>query len=500
MKRRAPAAFALVLIAMSLVSLACRRPVAADPPVATLAISRETTWITEPLRADGTPDYAEWITRKYARGITEGNNAAPAIMAVGTSTAPTPDEWKAALLKPWPDADAPAVAEWLRVNEASLDRVDEIVRTRKAYWIPPPDEMAMDAMIPSHLHFRTIVQALRARALQRAAVDDGGGARHDLLLGLRFADLVDRGPWLIDRLIGIGMRGIAAEPVIALANPPPSRHEDAAALLARLREVPASLPLDDVLEASERVQFLAGYADLYRAARRSPGAWEERVRSVLGAGDGLYEAIGQTPPPATLRRIPAWAIDWDELFRRINECWLQPACDAGFAAAARDLESRVLDRLVDEARTEPDARRRIARAFLTIQTPSGVILARVSWNEQLAIRRAGLVSAAAALWHVDHGRYPDGPSVLASGSGSAGFDPAADHADYAFRYAVTADGQRFGYTATPRHPGNNGPRAFCADSSGRLASTTDAAASTIVDGLCAPGMTTLVARTGTRKP
>jgi hypothetical protein len=155
---------------------------------------------------------------------------------------------------------------------------------------------------------------------------------------------------------------------------------------------------------------------------------------------------------------------------------------------------------VDEARTEPDARRRIARAFLTLQTPSGVILARVSWNEQLAIRRAGLLSAAAALWHVDHGRYPASAGVLASGSGAARFDPASDVAGYGFRYVVTADGRGFAYAATPRQPDASGPRAFCADSSGRLASTKDLAGGTMTDGLCAPGMSTLVARTATRNP
>src|SRR6185503_169164 len=234
----------------------------------------------------------------------------------------------------------------------------------------------------------------------------------------------------------------------------------------------------------------------YRAARRSPQAWQERLSAVLGANEPFYEIVGRTPPPRNLRRIPAWAIDWNELFRRINECWLEPACDAGFAAAARELESPAFDRLVDQAHTEPDARRRIARAFLTLQTPATVINARISWDEQVAIARMGLVGAAAALWHVDHARYPESAAALASGPSSAGFDPVSDRAGYAFRYAVSNDGRRFAYTATPLQPGKTGVRMFCADSSGRLASATEGATSSIVDGLCAPGMTTLVARIG----
>ena len=79
----------------------------------------------------------------------------------------------------------------------------------------------------------------------------------------------------------------------------------------------------------------------------------------------------------------------------------------------------------------------------------------------------------------------------------AGFDPVSDHAGYAFLYAVSSDGHRFAYTATPLQPGETGVRMFCADSSGRLAST-EGAASTVVDGLCAPSATTLVARTVAR--
>ena len=497
-------------------------------PVEPLAVSRETTWITEPLRPDGTPDYPAWLTRRYAAGVTSENNAAIVLLQlrmIGSKwdVAPLEKELKArldehgmvpgighlpadfaavfaeqhrrALLGPWHDVDAPLITAWLRVNEASLERAEQVVRSRPRFWLPFPDDMGMDTAIPSRLGTGAIANAFRARTLRRAAVEDSDGARRDLILGLRFAALVDQGPRLIDRLIGLGVRRIAAEPVVALANPPPTRRVAAAALLGELREVPPQTSLDDVLDVSERLVFLGGYLDLYRAARRSPQAWQERLAAVLGSFEPSYEALGQKPPPPNLRRIPAWAIDWNELFRRINECWLKPDCEAGFAAAAKELESPAFELLLEQARTEPGARRRIARAFLTLQTTASLGNARVAWNEQEAIARTGLISAAAGLWHVDHGRYPVSAAALASGAASAGFDPASDHAGYAFRYAVSSDGRRFAYTATPLRPGATGNRRFCADSSGRLASTTDRAASMLADGLCAPSATTLVART-----
>jgi hypothetical protein len=499
MKLGPPAAFGTALIVALAASTAS---LAEDPPVEPLAISKETTWITEPLRSDGTPDYAAWITRKYAAGVTSENNAAELLSQlrmIGDVRNPAPfpgafvEQHRRALLAPWDVVDAPLIAFWLRVNEANVASAEQIVRSRPRYWTPPPGDMALDAGVPSRLGVRLIANAFRARTLRRAAAQDPDGARRDLILGLRLAALVDQGPWLMDRLVGAAVRGIAAEPVVALANPPPPGRVAAAALLGELRELAPSTPLDEVLDVTERLQILAGYLDLYRAARRSPQAWQERLSAVLGAYEPFYETLGQTPAPPNLRRIPAWAVDWNELFRRINECWLEPGCDAGFAAAAQELESPAFDRLLDQARTEPEARRRIARAFLTLQTPATVLRARVSWDEQMAIARTGLVSAAAALWHVDHGRYPESAAALASGPASAGFDPVSDHAGYAFRYAVSSDGRRFAYTATPLQPGETGIRMFCADSSGRLASTTEGAASSIVDGLCAPSATTLVA-------
>lgn len=493
------AAFGMALMAL----VASTASPAEDPPVEPLAISKETTWITEPLGSDGTPDYPGWITRKYAAGVTPENNAAVVLGQLKLTgdernPAPFPDAFVAqhrrALLAPWDETEAPLIAAWLRLNETNLESAEQIVRSRPRYWTPPPGDMALDAGVPSRLGVRSIANAFRARTLRRADrhIDD---VRRDLFLGLRLAALVDQGPWLLDRLVGAAVRGIAAEPVVALANPPPPSRAAAAALVDGLRELAPSTPLDEVLDVTERLQLLAGYLDLYRAARRSPQAWQERLSAVLGANEPFYEIVGRTPPPPNLRRIPAWAIDWNELFRRINECWLEPACDAGFAAAARELESPAFDRLLDQARTEPEARRRIARAFLTLQTPTTVTNARVSWDEQVAIARMGLVGAAAALWHVDHARYPESAAALASGPSSAGFDPVSDRAGYAFRYAVSSDRRRFAYTASPLQPGKTGVRTFCADSSGRLASTTEGTAPSIVDGLCAPGTTTLVART-----
>jgi len=44
-----------------------------NPPI---IVSRETTYITEPLGPDGLPDYRQYVREKYREGVTPDNNAA----------------------------------------------------------------------------------------------------------------------------------------------------------------------------------------------------------------------------------------------------------------------------------------------------------------------------------------------------------------------------------------------------------------------------------------
>ena len=58
-----------------------------EPP--DIIISRETTYITEPLAEDGLPDYEAYVWNKYGKGVTPENNAAvPIWRAVGPNPIP----------------------------------------------------------------------------------------------------------------------------------------------------------------------------------------------------------------------------------------------------------------------------------------------------------------------------------------------------------------------------------------------------------------------------
>ncbi len=63
----------LAAIFLLLVALFCYQLFGPNPPI---IVSKETTYITEPLRADGLPDYEKYVLDKLRDGVTPENNAA----------------------------------------------------------------------------------------------------------------------------------------------------------------------------------------------------------------------------------------------------------------------------------------------------------------------------------------------------------------------------------------------------------------------------------------
>jgi hypothetical protein len=84
--KRSLAAIALLVIAIS--GLTCGPPVGREPaekpkaeavaarPRVLVTISKEATYITEPLRPDGYPDYVAALNQRLSRGVTPENNSA----------------------------------------------------------------------------------------------------------------------------------------------------------------------------------------------------------------------------------------------------------------------------------------------------------------------------------------------------------------------------------------------------------------------------------------
>ncbi len=157
-----------------------------------ITISRETTYITAPLRADGYPDYVAALDEMASQGVTTENNAAvllleavgPASLTYGFNQEPLTAEERAKVYtmlgmaaladngeyfvnfieyvekhdpealkrdqtrrsiadkefaragkRPWQKKDCPLVAAWLRANEEPLDKIVEASR-RPRFYLP----------------------------------------------------------------------------------------------------------------------------------------------------------------------------------------------------------------------------------------------------------------------------------------------------------------------------------------------------------------------------
>jgi hypothetical protein len=316
-----------------------------------LTISRETTFILEPLRADGTPDYVAWLDKEYGADVTPENNAAipltqalhialeddiRRVMGAGPASASSvvwlrgapswsdlqahlkpkadaktglvpgvgalPDafaaacakQWARALRAPWTESEAPLIAAWLRANEAALSEI-EVAAGRSRFWIPLPRQLSMHTPVSSMLSYRYAGQALRVRALLALARGDVKSAARR---GYRAPPC------------GTGESGRAA-------HRPPAGHRDARrlhrgraaartgcrpqlgkqpgrGLLADLRRLPGVGSPADAYEV-ERLVSLQGLVELYRAGQESPDAWRQAWSNVAKEMKQVRERLGAAP-------------------------------------------------------------------------------------------------------------------------------------------------------------------------------------------------------------
>src|SRR4051812_15369780 len=74
MKSRAAIAGAICACAVTVRLAVPQTPVPSTKPELPFTISNETTAITSPLKANGTPDYVAALNAKYSHGVTPENN------------------------------------------------------------------------------------------------------------------------------------------------------------------------------------------------------------------------------------------------------------------------------------------------------------------------------------------------------------------------------------------------------------------------------------------
>jgi hypothetical protein len=300
-----------IVVAVSLVGgifLAVENLWAILRPAPSLELSPSTTWITEPLAADGLPDYFQAVMDLGPRGIPPEMNAAAAVWelipsrtssenAIDYSQAhlsaadqrpesdrlvlppPPPDGMDAAEAgrilgecsrTPWRAADHPWLARWLDDNSAALDTL--AAGARREGWCPPrclpADRPPTDRFGPTHPllmsltlpvegALRTFSNVLLARSMLHLGEGDIPGAWHDIDTLLRYGDKIADTPGpLVSRLVAMALfthASRATQRLIAEGHP-----DDAllAEIQGSLRSAIDWAPLAAGIDAFERLSFL----------------------------------------------------------------------------------------------------------------------------------------------------------------------------------------------------------------------------------------------------
>jgi hypothetical protein len=327
---------------------------------AKITIGKETTYITEPLRPDGYPDYFAALNKRFSEGVTPENNAAALLAKVfgpvvveevhrkATYTQlgiePLPKDGKylvsqeemlrrrgkkqigesspeldaienqfgIALERPWSREEFPVVAEWIDANETPLALAVEASKRPRYFWpyMSVSDSEDVPTMIATNLahvqEARQLANLLATRAMLRIGSDDPRGAWQDILACHRLARMIGSGGFLVEALVGIAIEGIAANADVAFAHYGKLSAAQANGCQANLKKLPRVCDVANSYSTAERFCLLDSVAHLAR---------DGRLKALMSIAD-LITSLSSRPVREDANKIAPKAklnpnIDWN---------------------------------------------------------------------------------------------------------------------------------------------------------------------------------------------
>ena len=332
----------------------------AGTPRPKITVSKQTTYVTGPLRPDGDVDYVAAINERYSQGVTVENNAAVLLCrALGPGQFEHPETrsqffrrlgiaeppreghylkavreflagrkgWKSpfgdtegdrrlitetekqldvAQRRPWSKEEFPLLAECLGANEEPLRLVVEASRQPKFFAPVAGDSRGFVSLLEpiSGMRTRDAARLLVARAMLRLHEGKTDEAWQDLLACHRLARLMARGPFLISRIMASGIVVWVFRADAALAQYGKLTAERARRFQADLQQLPATSAMTELLDAGERMYEL----DLLCLLANSQGDLPEWMG--LMHGKPWRDALGKL--------VADPRVDWDDVLRENN--------------------------------------------------------------------------------------------------------------------------------------------------------------------------------------
>ena len=427
-----------------------------------IAISKETTWLTGPIRSDGWLDYAAVLNERCRSGVTAENNAAiPFWQAVGPKDIPkekrepffkllgipplpeegsylvqfyvqleqvkdhpavgTPewnkwlddvlDQPRVAQSRPWSRKEFPILAGWLDSNAKPLETICAGARRSRFFepLVVEPNGSLMDALeIAGFSGFRSAVELLRVRAMLHVAEGKVDDAWRDILVCHRLARLEAQKPFLVDGIVARATERSACDGDVAFvyyAHP-------ASEKLAQFRRELLELPVMPPMEAHSLEERLFSLDTLRSIAMGDPKAVS--LCSILRSEDRAKEV--------RTKLLADGRVDWDVVFRMYNSSMdqgeeasrqatilkkreaLKKLDEAASAAASRVNDPAKLKKLLSSDTSPAEISRQLAEILLEPDGGSGAYV----WAEGATTAKTQLTDFAFALarYHNDHAAYP----------------------------------------------------------------------------------------------
>ena len=365
-----------------------------------VTVSKETTFITKPLKADGYPDYIEALNATLGAGATVENNIGaevfrlvgcyevhkdirkPYFARMGMAVPPeygsylsidhllspygrrrerTPtgveinawtkvqEEYAIALDGVWNEQMCPSVAKWLKQMEGPLDEVIAM-SNRTHFFMPyitvPDDEKDIPELIsillPGAQKMRELARGLAVRANYLIGTGDMDGAiAHSIALH-RIGRISMRGGTLVEGLVGIAVDNIACgvdQAILLHGKPTTSQLESLATGLGKL---PKGVSLGAKINQCERFMFLDTTITIAKKGPNALTVLDELTGSAATGNDGLENIV---------YGLAGSLIKWDDVLNRANS-WYdriygvtqieEPAARrAAFSAVDADLEKTI---------------------------------------------------------------------------------------------------------------------------------------------------------------
>lgn len=329
-----------------------------------ITISKETTYITSPLRPDGRVDYVEALSQMQRDGVTPENNSVvmfrralghrdlkPEIAEeyfrqLGMEVLPKdgnylirlddfvktldPSElpesgdkpydvqravdagFRVAQSRPWRREEFPIIARWIDANEVPLKFILE-GSARSKFFDPllPKDRTFAMAVFPNAQCFREIAYMLNTRAMLRLGEGNTDAAWQDILACRRYAHLVAQGPVSISMFVGAAIEGMTCHSVHQIALHGKLNAESCRTHLAELQSIgriDESSKKQRTGDQFERLEIIFAILNMDAEKLAKQSRW------FFSVNENEEKKLSEFMRQAVDRKL----IDWDDVLRKAN--------------------------------------------------------------------------------------------------------------------------------------------------------------------------------------